>query len=52
MAAFPGTADASAKAKEVEKKPYDTTGVSARDTVRKMLFDTFTAENHSTNEAA
>ena len=52
-AAFAGTAtEASAKTKEVEKKPYKTTGISSRDSVRKMLFEAFTAEGTSNEEAA
>lgn len=32
------------KPQEAEKKPYKTVGVSARDQVRKMFFETFTSE--------
>lgn len=39
--------------KEEETKPYEVTGVSARDQVRKMLFEAFTAEgDHSETECA
>ena len=54
---FGGSADgaqnaASSSNKEAEKKPYPTTGVSARDQVRKMVFETFTAEGHNEADAA
>lgn len=47
------TAEAT-KPKQAENKPYATTGVSARDNVRKMLFETFIQESgdHSEKDAA
>jgi len=45
-------AGAQSTAKESEKKPYETTGVSARDQVRKMLFETFVSEGHDEAESA
>mmetsp|Transcript_17073 Transcript_17073/g.21581 ORF Transcript_17073/g.21581 Transcript_17073/m.21581 type:complete len:97 (+) Transcript_17073:44-334(+) len=34
-----------------KKQPYKTTGVSARDMVRKTLYETFTSEGHSEAES-
>ena len=40
------------KPQEAEKKPYKTVGVSARDQVRKMFFETFTSEGSEQSQAA
>ena len=50
---FGGDAAASqASNAEAKKLPYKTTGVSARDSVRKTLFDTFKNEGHSEADSA
>ena len=41
-----GASDAKDSAGAKPKAPYETTGVSARDSTRKMLYDTFVAEGH------